>query len=1071
MKLKVNESFTNPKKTNPNELVNTVLGWYDFDTNYIDDGGQRRTAEKKNQNTLEWFNEHPLELKQKAYKILLSKVHSSEKAKVQNTFGKLISEVSATPNTNELKMKNIKETIKSIVKEESEYEVFFRKALDKAGKKITDMNDDEKKAFFTKIDNAWTGKGEKNEGNTFGANRAKAIAKGDDSFKVDGDVFKVTGVDAEDKENAEKFSNESIVNEQSEPLELKGIKINKKSPITFVLEVSFVINGDVVVSYLTTGTQQDAQKLKSKLEKAFSAGKVLSPSGIGYYAYNESVMNEAVDFRDGNYRFYSKDGVGYLTYNGKVLSSGDFDWEDGSNSYWMSHSSWGGQKAFDNGKEIIKYFKSKKITTEAINEEKYTVIDPKGNQMGASDKGQAVAIAKKKGGEKEGYFVVSNKNALKARRALEKFKGDFKNPKLKDMMADLFYESVESVNEATLEQGTKLRYEKNTFVVDYVVDKKYIGRDGYPKYILKVVKSNYPNKIKVGSTEEYEDARLTGLIRNRVMTFVKNEVVNEATLEQGTKLRYDKNSNVVDYVVDKKYTGRDGFPKYILKVVKSNTKNIKVGSTIEYDDARLTGLIRNRVMSFVKNESVEEATTSSAPGEWVAYLSMTRGKKLLKTFDTARGAKMFLSKNVDKLLGGANVESVGIMTKKQWDEREAKYAIESIVSEGKFEPNFAKKIEALIKKELGVSNLEAIGPRTGRVMNRQDYYFHIPNPTHGIVVSKKWWGEPYPDEYYVALTNRLGQSQQETEVDHITDENVVLKTVSTIAKKYKKQLTYAAMSETKSVSEAISDKDLPNWLFDDPIDFEDWYEDGMELANNKGKLAPFSSSDEKKLFQLVGMWQDAEGDYQYGRGDLGTGKTTGARSASYSSQDLIKKFLTQKGKIVKTEGNTFGAERAKAIAKGDDSFKVDGEPFKVTGVDAKDKENAKKFTSENELPKATIPAAVQAKLDMAIEKIKDTKLTYNQKLSLIGKVMDGLGVDKGEFNKMASKLKGTMEGKSVNEGNAFGMAVNAAKKEGLKEFEFNGKMYKVKTGSYEKNEAAKKPVVLSGFTLVPEKKK
>jgi hypothetical protein len=62
-------------------------------------------------------------------------------------------------------------------------------------------------------------------------------------------------------------------------------------------------------------------------------------------------------------------------------------------------------------------------------------------------------------------------------------------------------------------------------------------------------------------------------------------------------------------------------------------------------------------------------------------------------------------------------------------------------------------------------------------------------------------------------------------------------------------------------------------------------------------------------------------------------------------------------------------------------------------------------------------------------------------------------------------------GENINEGNAFGMAVSAAKKEGLKEFEFNGKMYKVKTGSYEKNEAAKKPVVLSGFTLVPEKKK
>ena len=78
---------------------------------------------------------------------------------------------------------------------------------------------------------------------------------------------------------------------------------------------------------------------------------------------------------------------------------------------------------------------------ESVNEEKYTVIDPKGNSLGTADKTQVAMAAKKKGGEKTGNFVVSDKNALKARRALEKFKGDFKNPKLKDIMAGL-YESV-----------------------------------------------------------------------------------------------------------------------------------------------------------------------------------------------------------------------------------------------------------------------------------------------------------------------------------------------------------------------------------------------------------------------------------------------------------------------------------------------------------------------------------------------------------------------------------------------------------------------------------------------------
>ena len=125
-----------------------------------------------------------------------------------------------------------------------------------------------------------------------------------------------------------------------------------------------------------------------------------------------------------------------------------------------------------------------------------------------------------------------------------------------------------------------------------------------------------------------------------------------------------------------------------------------------------------------------------------------------------------------------------------------KESVSESVTEGKFEPNFAKKIEAILKRELGVNKLEVTGPRTGRVMNRQSYYFHIPNPTHWVVVQKSQYGGPYPDDYYVALTNSLGQEKEETVVDHITDENVVLKTVSALAKKYKKQLTDTRMKES-----------------------------------------------------------------------------------------------------------------------------------------------------------------------------------------------------------------------------------------------------------------------------------
>jgi len=48
------------------------------------------------------------------------------------------------------------------------------------------------------------------EGNEFGAERAKAIAANKDSFEVDGKTYKVTGVDVQDKENAKDFANESM---------------------------------------------------------------------------------------------------------------------------------------------------------------------------------------------------------------------------------------------------------------------------------------------------------------------------------------------------------------------------------------------------------------------------------------------------------------------------------------------------------------------------------------------------------------------------------------------------------------------------------------------------------------------------------------------------------------------------------------------------------------------------------------------------------------------------------------------------------------------------------------------
>jgi hypothetical protein len=78
---------------------------------------------------------------------------------------------------------------------------------------------------------------------------------------------------------------------------------------------------------------------------------------------------------------------------------------------------------------------------DTLNEREFVVIDPRGNAKPVGMKTQGAQYVKKMGGPAKGYFMVLAKNALKARRAIEKAHGSFKNSKLQDTMFDLMYES------------------------------------------------------------------------------------------------------------------------------------------------------------------------------------------------------------------------------------------------------------------------------------------------------------------------------------------------------------------------------------------------------------------------------------------------------------------------------------------------------------------------------------------------------------------------------------------------------------------------------------------------------
>lgn len=59
-----------------------------------------------------------------------------------------------------MKTSELKELIRQVVKEESNYQQMFKHMLDKTGKSLPDMSDVEKKAFFNAVDKAAKAKSE-----------------------------------------------------------------------------------------------------------------------------------------------------------------------------------------------------------------------------------------------------------------------------------------------------------------------------------------------------------------------------------------------------------------------------------------------------------------------------------------------------------------------------------------------------------------------------------------------------------------------------------------------------------------------------------------------------------------------------------------------------------------------------------------------------------------------------------------------------------------------------------------------------------------------------------------------
>lgn len=82
-----------------------------------------------------------------------------------------------------MKLNQLREFVKQVVREEQDYQQLFKHMLDKSGKSIADMSDDDKKKFFNAVDTAYKAK---SEGRLRGYNEAELTA-GQKKIDVDGD--------------------------------------------------------------------------------------------------------------------------------------------------------------------------------------------------------------------------------------------------------------------------------------------------------------------------------------------------------------------------------------------------------------------------------------------------------------------------------------------------------------------------------------------------------------------------------------------------------------------------------------------------------------------------------------------------------------------------------------------------------------------------------------------------------------------------------------------------------------------------------------------------------------------
>ena len=416
----------------------------------------------------------------------------------------------------------------------------------------------------------------------------------------------------------------------------------------------------------------------------------------------------------------------------------------------------------------------------------------------------------------------------------------------------------------------------------------------------------------------------------------------------------------------------------------------------------------------LKTEGLSEAL-NPATGEWILFKVISPvsvKKKFMSTHKSHRSAQIAMKKALDKMNINDEFDGYGIMSKDKWDKEDSRFKVESVNEEVGKEAMGIASITATrrdaVQKFIDDNNLDGKKLfnhiKGGKLSDRMDFVTALSgkadNKFHKMIVSKFGLKESVSEGKKFGSKYDIGMGRMGSGV--------------TVWNRLQKQggdyKTIAHISDAGKVS--FRDKSLPD---DVKKYIEDYAKKGMnEMVNEASKRANDVFGDSKHGQEihkmLKGKW-DAKKVDDYLE-ELGGGS--------------IQKNLRIIDFITKEAGLNPRTYDTKTLGK------------QISDLIDKLEVLYKDFTQGTDLKKFD---------DVRIKSKNLTGMVYAiSGNTLVVKTANGL------VKATKDDVEPVLSDGVMKEGNAFGMAVTQAKKDGKKEFEFNGKTYKVKKGSIEENE-------------------